>query len=206
MPPGVGQEGNPPLKIRCWCVRCFLTKGQIQLTLSCVDGGSSKTLYQLIPLQNRKSGYRRVFAHQDAKYCFESEIYVSNVLFLLSLRCRSELFCGEQGDPRGGACEHWRGDSMLLHLPGRDVAHSSPGHLWTASQAHPEAKRPHRTTHGWGEQEKRGESVHSQTGCDTMMLSIKWITWCSVTMMQSPHSGIRLRLLVSEELPGQSAK
>lgn len=99
---------------------------------------------------------------------------VRNLLYCLSCHCRSQLLCWEQGDPSGGACAHWRADSMLLHLPGRDVAHPSPGHLRTAPQAQHDTKRPHRPPHGRREQEERGrESLYSQTGCDTMKLSVK---------------------------------
>lgn len=77
---------------------------------------------------------------------------------------RSQLFRRKPGDPSGRTRDHRRAHHLLLHLPGRDVAHSAPGNLRAAPQAPPLTQPQHGAPRGDGDPAQRQEAVCSQTG------------------------------------------
>ncbi|CAG05966.1 unnamed protein product [Tetraodon nigroviridis] len=81
---------------------------------------------------------------------------------------RSQLFRWKPGDPSGRTREHRRADHLLLHLPGRHVAHSPPGHLRAAFQARPHTQPQHGAPRGDGDQAQQEEALCSQAGRDTV--------------------------------------
>lgn len=129
-----------------------------------------------------------------------------------STDCRSQLFRWKPGDPSGRTRDHRRADHLLLHLPGRDVAHSPPGNLRAASQAQPHTQPQHGAPRGDRDQAEREEAVCPQAGCDTMSdgltvsdaeeshLSFQLSHWTSFSFIYSLHKLTRDSLLKQEAL------